>query len=148
MDRDPAAPLQTGTTRDQWDGGLRHSSHGPPLHLYRPCVLGWATRAQWLLTNLRSEERLTLRGLTARSGSTAATSSPVMSPAATVFSQSEPEMLCRDRGLEGTGSPPPPARQCHPPHKPGPQVVLTWPLGQNGPALALTHTVPLRGATK
>lgn len=50
------------------------------------------------LTNLRSEERLTLSGLTARSGSTAATSSPVMSPAATVFSQSEPEMLCGNRG--------------------------------------------------
>lgn len=49
------------------------------------------------LTNLRSEGRLMLSGFMARSGSTAASSSPVMSPAATAFSQSELEMLYRGR---------------------------------------------------
>lgn len=78
--------------------GCQHPSSSPA---HRPAQLGahagTAQTTQRPLTNLRSDERLTLRGLMARSGSTAATSSPVMSPAATVFSQSEPEMLCRRR---------------------------------------------------
>lgn len=69
-----------------------------------------------------------LRGLTARSGSTAATSSPVMSPAATVFNQSEPEMLCRDRGLEGTGLPPQALGPSWPCPGPWDRVALPWPL--------------------
>lgn len=92
-----------------------------------------------------------LRGLTARSGSTAATSSPVMSPAATVFNQSEPEMLCRDRGLEGRGLPPPPARQCHPARKPwapagaDPATGTEWPCTGPYPhgALARGHEIGL-----